>query len=76
MEKKVILIVDDIEDVREIIEASLSNIKNTSILQAESGNAAFSILRDDHVDLIISDIAMPDGNGFELISKYDAARLI
>lgn len=39
------------------------------VLAAESGNAALEIARRERPDAIISDIHMPDGDGFELIEN-------
>ena len=68
MSKKVILVADDIEDVRQAIMRTLGE-DNFTFLEASSGEAAIDIVSKEKVDLILSDIAMPKGNGIELLEK-------
>jgi len=68
MSKKVILIADDIDDVRQAIMRTLGD-DNFIFLEAPSGEAAIDIIKEQKVDLILSDIAMPKGNGIELLEK-------
>ena len=68
MGQKVILVVDDIEDVRQAIIRTLGEDKY-SFLEASSGEEAFDIINDNSIDLVLSDIAMPKGNGLELLEK-------
>ncbi|MEC7183504.1 MAG: response regulator [Bdellovibrionota bacterium] len=68
MSKKVILIADDIEDVRQAIMRTLGE-DNFVFLEASSGEAAIDLVKSQRVDLILSDIAMPKGNGIELLEK-------
>lgn len=59
-----ILIVDDEEEILDFLERIL-NYKYT-ILRAETGNDALKILKDEAIQLIVSDIMMPEMDGFEL----------
>lgn len=68
MAKRTILIADDMEDVIENIEISLGE-DSYDFLHAHSGDEAIKVLMDNDVDLIISDIAMPGGNGLELVKS-------
>ena len=68
MSKKVILVADDIEDVRQAIMRTLGE-DNFTFLEASSGEAAIDLVKNQKVDLILSDIAMPKGNGIELLEK-------
>jgi CheY-like chemotaxis protein len=43
--------------------------KGHQVFQAESGNKAFDFLANNSVDLVISDIRMPDGDGLQLLEK-------
>lgn len=60
----VILLVDDEEDMLEFLERILSS--RYSILKTESGHDALKLLDNETVQLIISDVMMPEMDGFEL----------
>ncbi|MCK8085996.1 MULTISPECIES: EAL domain-containing protein [Vibrio] len=64
-----VLIVDDVELSREVIKnaVSLSNTK-TSVQFAENAFDAMSKMQNASFDLVIMDIMMPNGDGFELLS--------
>lgn len=66
MESKSILIVDDEKSVRESLEKVLSKAGYVT-RTASSGNEALKILGKRNTDLILSDLKMPDGDGFELL---------
>lgn len=61
-----ILVVDDQKTVRETIRIPLE-ARNHEIIEAEDGDQAIKIIKDSHVDLIITDIVMPVMNGIELV---------
>lgn len=63
-----VLIVDDEEEIRELIGLQLENA-NRSFFFAANGVEAIDILTKHKIDLVISDIAMPKMNGFELLRK-------
>jgi two-component system OmpR family response regulator len=58
-----ILIVDDDPHIRELIHVILSK-EGVSIVEAEDGESALSILETEKVDLIILDIMMPNMDGW------------
>ena len=66
--KEVILIVDDEPALRSLAEEILSEHGYTTIC-AEDGLHALDILKEKQVDLILSDIIMPNMNGHELVAK-------
>jgi two-component system cell cycle response regulator len=68
MGQKTILIADDMEDVRENISITLGE-DNYNFLYAESGDEALKTVMSNKIDLVISDIAMPGGNGLELVKS-------
>ena len=68
-----ILIVDDEAEIREILRAALS-FRNYRCVTAENGAAAFELLRRRPFDIVLSDIAMPEMDGMELLSKAKALR--
>lgn len=66
MEK--VLIVDDDPSILESLNLFLTEL-NYDVIFATAGNAALSIVRSEHPDLIVTDIKMPDGSGLELLEK-------
>ncbi len=69
---KTVLIVDDEADLRDSLQYIL-NLNSFNVLVAESGNQAIKLLSSGahKIDLILSDINMPDGDGFELLAKVN-----
>lgn len=62
---KSILTVEDSPTLRELISFSLHG-ENYSIIEAENGQDALSKLDNCHVDMVITDLNMPQMNGIEL----------
>ena len=60
-----ILIVDDVVDVTEMIGLFLKHA-GFDVTTANSADSALRLTADTHFDLIISDIGMPEMNGYEL----------
>ena len=67
----VILIVDDEPDIREILEIVLRD-EGMEVLASASGRDALAILRKRDIDVVISDIRMPDLSGVELLREARA----
>jgi DNA-binding NtrC family response regulator len=63
-----ILIVDDDPNVRSIISSTLKSYDEYGVLTAENGKVATKILEIIKIDLVITDLEMPEMNGFELLS--------
>jgi signal transduction histidine kinase/DNA-binding response OmpR family regulator len=63
-----ILVVDDEADSRELITAILTRC-GSQVRCSESAAAAFTVLRDWKPDLLVSDIGMPNEDGYSLIDK-------
>lgn len=64
-----ILIVDDMTGIRRSLSVILSGCGH-DILEAENGLKALNKLEEqDDIDLIITDILMPDADGVELMTK-------
>ena len=59
-----ILIVEDDWDIRAYLQHELSG--NFNVLVAENGAKALDILLKENVSLVVSDVMMPEMNGFEL----------
>ena len=63
-----ILLVEDHEDTRQALERFLSRC-GFEVAVAETLQGALSLLQTEPLDAIVSDIALPDGTGYALISE-------
>jgi CheY-like chemotaxis protein len=64
--KRSVLVVDDVPDVTEMIGLFLQHAGYDVVL-ADSAPAALRLANEKAFDLIISDIGMPEMNGYELV---------
>ncbi|HOC59457.1 MAG: response regulator [Syntrophaceae bacterium] len=66
-----VLIVDDSNSMRAVIKkiVTISGFKMDSCLEAGNGRQAMELLADNWVDVIISDINMPEVSGLELLDQ-------
>lgn len=67
-----VLIVDDFSTMRRIIKNLLSDLGFTNSVEAEDGHSALSVLRQDAVELVITDWNMPGMSGIELLRAIRA----
>ena len=63
-----VLMVDDDADTRRILSRLLSKCGH-EVVPADSVQAALKCLENERFDALISDIGLPDGNGFELVCE-------
>ena len=63
-----ILVVDDYPVIQRILSLTLQ-INNHDVLTAGNGLEALDILRNAPVDLIITDVSMPEMDGLALLSQ-------
>ena len=63
---KKILMVDDDEDLREALADQLVLTEEFDVFEAEDGASGLSRAKDDHYDLVILDVGLPDMDGREL----------
>jgi signal transduction histidine kinase len=63
-----VLVVDDDDDSREVVERALSSAGAT-VHSVDSARAALALLARQRVDVLISDIGMPDEDGYSLIRR-------
>jgi len=68
-----ILVVDDSPEVREFV-ALLLRLSGYRVLKARDGNSARDILKTEHPDLVISDLEMPGGDGWDVLAYCHAQR--
>ncbi len=67
-EKKQVLIVDDEPNLRKILAAQLSR-DGYDVLLAEDGEQGLSVLREHHIDLVVTDLKMPKVDGMTLLRE-------
>jgi two-component system chemotaxis response regulator CheY len=66
---KCVLVVDDSETVRQVLQLTLSNA-GFDVIEAEDGDDALNKLSSAPVvDMLITDLNMPNMDGLELIKK-------
>lgn len=63
-----ILIADDSTAMRSLVMSTLESLANVRIIQASNGFEALRMLPREQINLILTDINMPDINGLELLS--------
>jgi CheY-like chemotaxis protein len=63
---KRILIVDDEEDIRDVVQASLEEFGGWLTIAASSGMEGLQIAQTTDLDAILLDISMPDMDGFQI----------
>jgi CheY-like chemotaxis protein len=63
-----VLVVDDVQEVRELFAHVLGRA-GMRVTTADGGRAALETVRDVAVDLIVTDLSMPDMDGFELCRR-------
>ena len=70
-----LLIIDDFNEVRNSLKKLLSPIKGIEIA-GEANNAVEAIVQTKKLkpDIVILDISMPDGNGFEVLKEIKKIR--
>ena len=61
------LIVDDFSTMRRIVRGLLKESGYTNAEEAEDGAVALNMLKNGKFDFVVSDINMPNMNGFELL---------
>ncbi|MDT3677617.1 MAG: chemotaxis response regulator CheY [Burkholderiaceae bacterium] len=66
------LIVDDFSTMRRIVRSLLKEMGYGNADEAEDGVAAIAKLRSQPFDFVVSDINMPNMNGFDLLKAIKA----
>ena len=67
-----ILVVDDFATMRRIVRGLLKEMGYADVAEAEDGTMALAALKAHKFDFVISDIHMPNMNGFELLKAIKA----
>jgi len=66
------LIVDDFSTMRRIVRGLLKEMGCNNADEAEDGVAALAMLKGAKYDFVVSDINMPNMNGFDLLKAIKA----
>ena len=66
------LIVDDFSTMRRIIRGLLKEMGCNNCDEAEDGSVALQMLKKQSFDFVVSDINMPNMNGFDLLRAIKA----
>ncbi len=74
MKKPLALIVDDEPDIRELLEITLNRM-NIQTCGAENIVQAKALLQHKALDLCLTDMKLPDGNGLELVDFIQTLRV-
>ena len=67
-----LLIVDDFSTMRRIVRCLLKESGYVNADEAEDGVVALNMLKNGKFDFVVSDINMPNMNGFELLKAIKA----
>jgi len=67
-EKKQVLIVDDEPNLRKILSAQLTR-DGYDVMIAEDGAQGLAMLRENHIDMVITDLKMPKVDGMTLLKE-------
>lgn len=64
-----VLVVDDFATMRKIVRNILKQIGFEDIVEAEDGNAALQLIKNDQVGLVVTDWNMPNMSGLDLLRQ-------
>ena len=67
-----ILVVDDFSTMRRIVKNLLSDLGFNNTVEAEDGHSALAVLRQDAVELVVTDWNMPGMTGIDLLRAVRA----
>jgi signal transduction histidine kinase len=72
LSKKRVLIVDDDDTFRYILRQIISNEPRYEVLEASNGSDGLRLARDEHPDVIVLDLQMPNVDGFTVLQQLNA----
>jgi DNA-binding NtrC family response regulator len=67
---KKVLVVDDEDELREIFVDEFRAVGAT-VFEVRQGTAALEVLRREKIDIVLSDVRMPGGDGISLMRKIE-----
>ena len=65
---KRVMVVEDVKNVRELLSLILKN-EGFDVIESANGQDAWNKLGGSYIDMLITDLNMPEMNGFELVKK-------
>lgn len=68
-----VVVADDVPEIQQLIQQWLRDL-GCIVTCVSTGQEAVKVLRTVHVDLVITDILMPDGDGLEVITELKHAQ--
>jgi two-component system, OmpR family, response regulator len=71
-----LLYVDDDDDIREIVEMSLSLDGGIRVTTSSGGEQALAVMRDEHPDLVVLDVMMPGMDGPTILTHMRSDPLL
>jgi len=63
-----VVVADDVVEIQQLLQLWLGDI-GCVVTCVSTGREAVRLLRTQHVDVVITDVLMPDGDGLEIISE-------
>jgi two-component system chemotaxis response regulator CheY len=66
------LVVDDFSTMRRIVRGLLKEMGHDNVDEAEDGAIGLEMLKNGRYDFVVSDINMPNMNGFEMLAAAKA----
>ena len=63
-----ILLVEDEENIRNVVKLNLE-MEGYEVVETDNGKAAVHIFQEQHFDLLILDVMLPEMNGFEICEQ-------
>jgi two-component system chemotaxis response regulator CheY len=64
---RTVLIADDSKTSQMLVKTTLQRIPDLKFLTADNGAEALTVVRNSHVDLLVTDINMPEMDGIALV---------
>ena len=68
-----IVVADDVVEIQQLLQQWLREL-GCVVTCVSTGREAVRVLRTVHVDMVITDILMPDGDGLEVITELKRAQ--
>jgi two-component system, chemotaxis family, chemotaxis protein CheY len=69
---RTVLIADDSKTSQMLVKTTLQRIPNLEFMTADDGLMALEVMKTAHVDLLVTDINMPEMDGIELVRAVRA----
>ena len=68
-----VVVADDVVEIQQLLQQWLRDL-GCVVTCVSTGREAVRVLRTVHVDMVITDILMPDGDGLEVITELKTAQ--